>query len=92
MKEPSWPQLKHKIFPLLALSSAFVCALIPKGSKIGSHLSCTGQPEVEKISSVGLPGNLDWYLGEDQEINIHHNGKVLNFSHGKKLALSWEWL
>lgn len=92
MKEPLWSQSKHKILSLLALSSAFVCALIPKGSKVGSHPSCTGQPEVEKISSVSLPGDIDWYLGEDQGANILHNGKVLTFSQIKKLTLSLEWL
>lgn len=42
---------------------------------------------MEKIFSVSLPGDPDWYPGKDQRTKIHHNGKDLNFSWAKKLTL-----
>lgn len=71
---------RDKSLSSLILSSPFLCALIQQGSKVGSHPSCTGQPEqVEKTSSAGsLQGELVWYLGEDWGEKIHRKGKVIN--------------
>lgn len=58
---------RNKNLPSLVLSSPFLCALIQKGSGVGNHPSCTGQPEqVEKTSSpVSLQGELVLYIRED---------------------------